>query len=580
MNISEFINDLSSKKLVKDLWYIGNITIFFLFIIIPTLFVLVYFIDRLDLINSFVLSDSHRLSIIINAVILSFAVSLTVTAVDLIFGLVIAWVIAKKDFSGKELVNTLIESPLAIPTAGLGFSVALFWAKTPGGALLSFGSLQLINNTFLLIVVFHFTTTFPYVVRSLSELLEEIDKSYEIAALTCGASKFTAARTITLPMFRSGIATAAILSMAKSLSDTGGVVALLTTFKGAPLTQNDTIQGTALIDVWKGISNKSSGLTATQYQAALAFVALLMIMSSLLVLFLMKWSIKSFKSPSKKVYPNLERKISQSMYVNFRNAISFTFMLLFIFVPSFFILAFLLEKPISNNNWGPFINSIALSFFIATIATILSALLGLTIGIIITRKQSRFSVILDSLIDIPYLVPSAALGISVGLFWNSSIAPIGYLGISVPAVILVIFVHTAMVFPFITRNIVGGLEEFDVSIEETARTLGARPFSVFKDLTLPAIKGSILAGAVMAFTRSVGETGATSAVSNLQTAPVFIVNQIKVADYGLAALATLLLTVIGYLFIITSKLLINSASVKETISKLKLRLSNKDNVTG
>ena len=215
MNISEFINDLSSKKLVKDLWYIGNITIFFLFIIIPTLFVLVYFIDRLDLINSFVLSDSHRLSIIINAVILSFAVSLTVTAVDLIFGLVIAWVIAKKDFSGKELVNTLIESPLAIPTAGLGFSVALFWAKTPGGALLSFGSLQLINNTFLLIVVFHFTTTFPYVVRSLSELLEEIDKSYEIAALTCGASKFTAARTITLPMFRSGIATAAILSMAK-----------------------------------------------------------------------------------------------------------------------------------------------------------------------------------------------------------------------------------------------------------------------------------------------------------------------------------------------------------------------------
>ena len=211
MNISEFINDLSSKKLVKDLWYIGNITIFFLIIIIPTLFVLVYFIDRLDLIISFVLSDSHRLSIIINAVILSFAVSLTVTAVDLIFGLVIAWVIAKKDFSGKELVNTLIESPLAIPTAGLGFSVALFWAKTPGGALLSFGSLQLINNTFLLIVVFHFTTTFPYVVRSLSELLEEIDKSYEIAALTCGASKFTAARTITLPMFRSGIATAAIL---------------------------------------------------------------------------------------------------------------------------------------------------------------------------------------------------------------------------------------------------------------------------------------------------------------------------------------------------------------------------------
>ena len=205
-------------------------------------------------------------------------------------------------------------------------------------------------------------------------------------------------------------------------------------------------------------------------------------------------------------------------------------------------------------------------------------MLGLTIGIIITRKKSRFATLLDSLIDVPYLVPSAALGISVGLFWNSPIAPIGFFNIQVPDVILVIFVHTAMIFPFITRNIVGGLEEFDVSIEETARTLGAKPLSVFKDLTLPAIKGSILAGAVMAFTRSVGETGATSAVSQLQTAPVFIVNQIKTTNYGLAALATLFLTIIGYLFIICSKLLINSAGVKKTLSKFKLIFSTKNNI--
>ena len=578
-SFSSLADNLSSNKYVRKIWYSSNIAIFFIFIFIPTLFVLIYFVDRLDIVNSFVLSDNTKLAIIFRAVSLSFAVSLTVTAIDLIFGLVVAWVIAKKNFTGKELVNTLIESPLAIPTAGLGFSVALFWAKTPNGPYLSFGSMQLVDNTFLLIVLFHFTTTFPYVVRSLSELLEEIDKSYEIAALTCGASRFTAARTITLPMFRSGIATAAILSMAKSLSDTGGVVALLTTLKGSPLTQTDTIQGTALIDVWKGTANKAIGTAQeVQYQAALAFVALVMIISSLVILFIMKWGIKSFKSPNKKVYPEIERKISSSMYVNFRNAFSFSFMILFIFVPSFFILAFLLETPISNNNWGPFMNSIGLSFFIATIATILSAMLGLTIGIIITRKKSRFATILDSLIDVPYLVPSAALGISVGLFWNSSIAPISLFNIQVPDVILVIFVHTAMIFPFITRNIVGGLEEFDVSIEETARTLGAKPFSVFKDLTLPAIKGSILAGAVMAFTRSVGETGATSAVSTLQTAPVYIVNQIKTTNYGLAALATLLLTVIGYLFIICSKLLINSAGVKKSLSKFKLIFSTKNNI--
>lgn len=576
LNATETINGLSSKRTVRKFWYFSNVAIFLIFIFIPTLFVLYYFVNNLGLINSFVLNDNHKLTIIFNAIALSFAVSLTVTAIDLIFGLVVAWVIAKKNFAGKEFVNTLIESPLAIPTAGLGFSVALFWAKTPSGPLLRFGSLQLVSNTFLLIVLFHFTTTFPYVVRSLSELLEEIDKSYEIAALTCGASRFTAARTITLPMFRTGIATAAVLSMAKSLSDTGGVVALLTTLKGSALSENDTIQGTALIDVWKSASTTAVGTPLEiQYKASLAFVAFLMILSSLIILFLMKWSIKSFRSPSNKVYPNLERKISSKMYVNFRNAISFSFMILFIFIPSFFLLAFLFESPISNNNWTPFLNSIGLSFLIATIATILSAILGLTIGIIITRKNSFFSTLLDSLIDVPYLVPSAALGISVQLFWNSSIAPTKALGITIPDLILVIFVHTAMIFPFITRNIVGGLEEFDVSIEETARTLGAKPFSVFKDLTLPAIKGSILAGAVMAFTRSVGETGATSAVSSsIHTAPVFIVNHIKTGSYGLAALATLLLTVIGYLFIIISKLIINSSSVKQSLDKLRKKSKN------
>lgn len=570
--IEKKINDLSSNKTAKNLWYSANILIFFVFIFIPVLFVLIYFITRFEVVNAFVLSDHTRLFIILKAVLLSFEVSLTVTLVDLVFGFCLAWLLTKKDFAGKELINTLIESPLAIPTAGLGFSVALFWGKTTSVPIIPFGSIHFVTNVYVLIVLFHFTTTFPYVVRSLSELLKEIDKSYEIAALTCGASRFTAARTITLPMFRSGISTAAVLAMAKSLSDTGGVVTLLTTLKGSKLVQTDTIQGTALIDVWKGMSNTSNVLVKSQYEAALAFVSFLMILTSIIVLVLMRWSIKSIKSPKNKVYPNLEKKVSSGIYVHMRNSFSIGFITLFVFIPSFFIFAFIISSPIPKNvNWGPFLQSIILSFVIAVTATILTIFLGLTIGIFITRKQSRLSGILDALIDVPYLVPSAALGISFFLFWKSGIAPIRFFNIGIPDLLLVIFVHTAMVFPFITRNIVGGLEEFDVSIEETARTLGAKPFQVFRNLTLPAIKGSILAGAVMAFTRSVGETGATLAVSSLQTAPVYIVNQITstTPNYGLAALATLILTVVGYFFIMLSKILVNSKGIKQFFKKLR-----------
>jgi ABC-type sulfate transport system permease component len=74
-------------------------------------------------------------------------------------------------------------------------------------------------------------------------------------------------------------------------------------------------------------------------------------------------------------------------------------------------------------------------------------------------------------------------------------------------------------------------ERISLDMEEAARTLGAKPFGVFRTIILPLTKYSILSGAIMVFTRSVSETGATAAVlnvgSSLQTAPVVIVNWVK-----------------------------------------------------
>ncbi|MFW9929548.1 MAG: ABC transporter permease, partial [Candidatus Thorarchaeota archaeon] len=565
------INLASSNRSLTNVLYAFILIIFVLFVILPTTFVLIYVPTRFSEINIFFHDNPSSFPIIFNALVMSFAVSLTVTFIDLIFGFSLAWILSKKNFRGKELINTLIESPLAIPTAGLGFSVAIFWARTPLISVLPIGSLQLIDNSniFLAIVLFHFTTTFPYVVRSLTEILEEIDKNFEIVALTCGASKLTAARTVTMPMFRSGFSTAAVLSLAKSLSDTGGVVTLLTTIKGSKLVDTDRIQATALIDIWKGVKT-------SQYDAALSFVSFLMIILSLILILSVKIFIRRAKAPTSKVYPNIEHKISKGVYVQFRNSITTGFIVLFVFIPSFFIFAYLLVSPVSNTvDWGPFFGSIFISLIVASLATIINILIGIPIAILITRKRSRVSSVIDALVDVPYLVPSAALGISVALFWKSDLSFMNFLCgnglcIPIPDIILVIFAHMSMTFPFIARNVIGGLEEFNVAIEETARTLGARPLQVFTKITLPSIKGSILAGAVMGFTRSIGETGATLAVSGLQTAPVYIVNQIKqFNNYSLAAVATLFLTVIVYLFILSAKLVLNTSEIKKTISALR-----------
>jgi ABC-type sulfate transport system permease component len=72
------------------------------------------------------------------------------------------------------------------------------------------------------------------------------------------------------------------------------------------------------------------------------------------------------------------------------------------------------------------------------------------------------------------------------------------------------------------------IERISFDMEEASRTLGAKPLAVFRTIILPLTKYSILSGAIMVFTRSVSETGATVAVvTTLKTAPVILVNWVK-----------------------------------------------------
>ena len=127
---------------------------------------------------------------------------------------------------------------------------------------------------------------------------------------------------------------------------------------------------------------------------------------------------------------------------------------------------------------------------------------------------------LTHLINVPIIVPSIALGVSLKFFWQ------GVPGI--PDFLLLVFAHLAITYPYFVRSMSAAMERISVDMEEAAKTLGAKPFTVFRSIVLPLTKYSILSGAIIVFTRSVSETGATLAVSsNLQTAPVLIVNWVN-----------------------------------------------------
>jgi ABC-type spermidine/putrescine transport system permease subunit II len=122
--------------------------------------------------------------------------------------------------------------------------------------------------------------------------------------------------------------------------------------------------------------------------------------------------------------------------------------------------------------------------------------------------------------NIPLVVPSIALGASMSIFWRNF--PF------VPEVALIIFAHLSITYPYFVRTMVGAIERVTMDLEEASKTLGARPFTVFRTIILPLTKYSLFAGTIMMFARSVDETGATLAVATtVKTVPVLLVNWVK-----------------------------------------------------
>ncbi len=554
-----------SNRWAVWLWHGGIVGFFLLFVLLPTLYVLGYVAADWGGVQT-IFQDPVLAGRILPAIGYSFGVAGMVALFDLVAGLPLAWLLVRHDFRGKSWVDPLIDSPLAVTTAGLGFSVVLFWGLSPTIAQHPPGALGLTGNAFLILVLLHLTTTFPYMVRSLAAILQEIDVEYENAARAAGASRLTAARTITLPMFRSGMATGLLLVLAKALSDTGGALTALTLIGAvnadtsslsnlfAPFTGN----GTALIGIWKSFATHAGtpAAVAAELNGGLALVSAVMIVLALVLLVVVKYVAVRLKFPLRRVWPLAERRLSTRRYARLRDLGALAALVFFILIPSFFFLAFLVvATPTVALDWGRFWNAVGISFLIGGVATGIDLVMGVPLAILITRGRMRWlGRILDAMVNIPYIVPSAALGISLSLFWSAQKTIVPSL------LVLVTLAHVAFTFPFVVRNVVGALEQLDPATEETARTLGAKPVQVFRRVLLPAIRPAILAGAIMAFTRSLGETGATQAVAgtNLETIPLLIVNIItsRTPQYYEAALAQLALLGVSFAAILAMRLVV------------------------
>jgi thiamine transport system permease protein len=450
----------------------------------------------------------------------SFTVALFVSAIDVVTGVPMAWLIARGKSRWLNILDTLSDIPFIVPTAVLGFSLSLFWNRPEG--ISSFFGNSLVSEGWLLVILLHFAFSYPVVVRVIVGALLDYRREFEQASRTLGAPPYTAARTVTFSIIKPSLIAAFILAFSRSISETGATVLVAgLSFENGPV----------FIKHMQTDYNSSTIDKAT-YEGSIAFASFILILVACAIFIVIRVLGPRLRLPIKKIWPTFERKLSYSGATSSRNSVTLLIFFAIVLIPSLFaafpaiqsIFSDTFSKAVSGvNPWGEYWQSLVISYGLGAAVTVLNIAIGMPMAIIVARRRigKLPSAILDLLVNIPLVVPSIALGVSLKFFWTQSFA-------SIPEILLLIFAHMAITYPYFVRAMSAAIERIGVDLEEASRTLGAKPLGVFRTIILPLTKYSILSGAIMMFTRSVSETGATLAVaSSLRTAPVVLVDWVN-----------------------------------------------------
>ncbi|MEV7200566.1 ABC transporter permease [Streptomyces griseoluteus] len=164
---------------------------------------------------------------------LSLVSATAATAVALVLGVPLAWLLARAEFPGRGLVRALVTLPLVLPpvVGGVALLLALGRNGVVGQWLDAWFGITLPFTTAGVVIAEAFVAM-PFLVISVEGTLRAADPRYEEAATTLGASRFTAFRRVTLPLIAPGIAAGAVLAWARALGEFGATITFAGNFPG------------------------------------------------------------------------------------------------------------------------------------------------------------------------------------------------------------------------------------------------------------------------------------------------------------------------------------------------------------
>ena len=162
----------------------------------------------------------------INALFLSLKIGMLSTLLIIIPGIFMSWILAKKNFLGKTIIDSFIHLPLVIPPIGIGYILLIMFGKNSFLGNFLFQNFN-INLSFSWVgaALACSIMSFPLMVRPIRVLMEAQDKKIDDAARILGASEFKIFLSITLPLAYPGILAGLVLSFARSIGEFGATIA-------------------------------------------------------------------------------------------------------------------------------------------------------------------------------------------------------------------------------------------------------------------------------------------------------------------------------------------------------------------
>lgn len=471
--------------------------------------------------------------------------ALASTALTLLVALPGAYVFARFDFPGKQVLRAVVTVPFVLPTVVVGTAFLALVGR--GGLLDELWGLRL-DTTVWAILLAHVFFNYAVVVRTVGGLWAQLDPRQEEAARMLGASRLRAWRQVTLPALAPAVAAAALMVFLFTFTSFG-VVQIL----GGPTFS------TLEVEIYRQTSqvfdlSTAAVLTLVQFAAVAAVLAV------------HAWTVRRRETALRLVDAGTtaRRPRGAGQWALLAGVLGVIVVLLVL------PLAVLVQRSLGASGFGyyraltredggtflvPPIEAIGNSLQYAVAATAIAVMIGGLAAAALTRRDAgRFVRGFDALLMLPLGVSAVTVGFGFLIALDEPPLDLRASWILVPLAQALVGV------PFVVRTMLPVLRAVDGRLREAAAVLGASPWRVWREVDLPMVRRAFLVAAGFAFAVSLGEFGATVFIARpdnptLPVAVARLLGRPGDMNYGQAmALSTILMLVCAVALVVLERL--------------------------